>query len=242
MPIKTTLLIIADIGGYTRFIRQHRTALAHAHLIISELLEAVIAATAGGFELSKLEGDAAFLYKTVDGERPQDLAHLVDAAVAVHRAFHFRLDSLSLNNLCGCEACRGLDRLFIKVVAHIGDTLFTRIRRMTELAGEDVIRVHRMLKNDVPIPEYVLCSPEITRHLPADLRNRVHEVTLDMEGFEETRGFYLDLQALAAARPVSTKKPWPMRVLGYLWRDARSLPYWLGFKQAMAGFRNVPSS
>ena len=38
MPIKTTLLVIADIGGYTRFIAQHKTRLAHAHLIISEIL------------------------------------------------------------------------------------------------------------------------------------------------------------------------------------------------------------
>ena len=37
------LLVIADIGGYTRFMKLHRVSLAHAQTVIAMLLEAVIA-------------------------------------------------------------------------------------------------------------------------------------------------------------------------------------------------------
>ena len=57
------LLVIADIGGYTRFMNLHRTSLAHAQENTSRLLDAIIDA-APGLELSGLEGDAAFLYVT----------------------------------------------------------------------------------------------------------------------------------------------------------------------------------
>ncbi len=42
MELKHVALVIADIGGYTRFIRAHKTALLHAQEIIAQLLEAII--------------------------------------------------------------------------------------------------------------------------------------------------------------------------------------------------------
>ena len=36
-------------------------------------------------------------------------------------------------------------------VAHDGEVAFQRVKHLTELAGMDVILVHRMLKNDVPV-------------------------------------------------------------------------------------------
>jgi hypothetical protein len=43
-----------------------------------------------------------------------------------------------------------------KLVGHLGEAAAQRIKNLTELAGVDVILVHRMLKNDVPVPEYML--------------------------------------------------------------------------------------
>ena len=63
MAIQPTFLMIADIGGYTRFMNLHRMSLAHAQENTLRLLDAVIDA-APGLELSGLEGDAAFLYVT----------------------------------------------------------------------------------------------------------------------------------------------------------------------------------
>jgi hypothetical protein len=42
MPVGRALLVIADIGGYTPFMRLHRTSLAHAQDVVARLLEAMI--------------------------------------------------------------------------------------------------------------------------------------------------------------------------------------------------------
>lgn len=41
------LLVIADIGGYTPFMRLHRMSLAHAQDVVARLLEAMIDAAPG---------------------------------------------------------------------------------------------------------------------------------------------------------------------------------------------------
>jgi class 3 adenylate cyclase len=45
MAIQPTFLLIADIAGYTRFMKLHRWSLVHAQDIVAQLLEAVIDAT-----------------------------------------------------------------------------------------------------------------------------------------------------------------------------------------------------
>ena len=52
-----SLLLIADIGGYTEYMRTHRMSLAHAEVNTARLLEKVIDA-APGFDLIEIEGDA----------------------------------------------------------------------------------------------------------------------------------------------------------------------------------------
>ena len=73
--LQTGYLIIADINGYTDFIRLHNMLKkpivgnsmanifeAHADKVISDLLEAVIDAMEPDVQLNKLEGDAAFFF------------------------------------------------------------------------------------------------------------------------------------------------------------------------------------
>ena len=88
MGSERTLLLIADIGGYTDYMRVHRMSLAHAEVNTARLLEAVIDA-AGDFDLIEIEGDAAFLSReadTLDGDATA--AAMTEAVVGMHRAFH----------------------------------------------------------------------------------------------------------------------------------------------------------
>ena len=59
METRQALLVIADIGGYTRFMRLHRMSLAHAQENTLRLLDAVIDAEPR-LRLVGIEGDAAF--------------------------------------------------------------------------------------------------------------------------------------------------------------------------------------
>src|SRR2546430_3908145 len=114
------LLLIADIGGYTQFMKLHRMSLAHAQENTDRLLEALVEA-ARRLELGNLEGDAAFLsvYEPRDDEVAPALAGL---AATMHRSFHERRERMA-QNYCPCEACAQLGDLTVKFVAHIGDVV-----------------------------------------------------------------------------------------------------------------------
>ena len=49
----------------------------------------------------------------------------------------------------------------LKFVAHVGEVAIQKIRRRRKLVGLAVIFVHRLLKNPVPVPEYVLLSEDL---------------------------------------------------------------------------------
>src|SRR5918912_2408831 len=161
------LLLIADIGGYTSFMKLHRLSLAHAQENTSRLLEALVEA-APRLELVQVEGDAAFLavYEPRDDEVAPALAGV---AAAMHRSFHERRQRMA-QNLCPCSACEQLEDLTVKFVAHIGDVVKQTVAGRTTLAGLDVILVHRMLKNSVPIPEYVLMSEPVRERVPTEVQ------------------------------------------------------------------------
>src|SRR3989475_7136221 len=98
------LLVIADIGGYTRFMNLHRTSLAHAQENTQILLDAVIDA-APDLELSGLEGDAAFLYAT-DPTGEEITRSLAGLAGAMHHAFHDKQAWLESLRVCWGDGCK----------------------------------------------------------------------------------------------------------------------------------------
>lgn len=159
MEPERVALVIVDISGYTQFIRYHRATLVHAQEITSQLLESVIDRASHPLVLNKLEGDAAFLYATL-GSDPSEAARDIAKQVAgFFAAFHDRARDLSGSRAgCACDACQRIRDLRLKAVMHAGQASFRRIRQFEELAGEDVILVHRLLKNSIAEHEYVLMT------------------------------------------------------------------------------------
>src|ERR1700759_3764446 len=170
MASERALLLIADIGGYTEYMRTHRMSLAHAEVNTARLLEAIIGA-AGDFDLIEIEGDAAFLSLRADdldddataraeARTPPAMTRAVSAMpVAFHRE---RLYVASVP--CPCDACEQADNLKLKFVAHVGEVATQTIRDRRKLVGIDVILVHRLLKNSVQAPEYLLFSEDLSRN------------------------------------------------------------------------------
>jgi hypothetical protein len=180
MGSERTLLLIADIGGYTEYMRTHRMSLAHADVNTARLLEAVIDA-AGDFDLIEIESDAAFLSRQVDAPDGDAVAAMTRATIDMHRAFHRERHNVA-TNLCPCDGCTQADNLKLKFVAHIGEVATQTIRDRRKLVGIDVILVHRLVKNPVQTPEYILFSEELYRTGGAALSDPVHEVSHDLEG------------------------------------------------------------
>jgi hypothetical protein len=157
-PSRDTALVMPDISGYTRFLHLSRFAEAHAQHIVTELLQAIIAAAAPTLTASKVEGDAVLLYAPLDGPHARTPEQLADALDRLIRAFYLRLDELERSNLCRCECCRHLGDLDLKAVVHRGPVTAYRLGRFTELSGMPVILTHRLLKNSAQTPRYLLVT------------------------------------------------------------------------------------
>ncbi len=224
------LLLIADIGGYTEYMRSHRMSLAHAEVNTARLLEKVVDA-ARGFDLIEIEGDAAFLSRradTLDGDAT--VAAITQAAVSMHRGFHIERQHVA-TNLCPCDGCVQADNLKLKFVAHIGEVATQTIKHRRKLVGIDVILVHRLLKNAVQVPEYVLLSEELYRTGDSALSDHAHEVSQDLEGIGPVRTYFVDIEDLAGSLPPLPDPSWPRRLGRTVAVVGPGLPYMLGLRR-----------
>lgn len=160
MGIQRAVLLIADIGGYTNYMHWNRKHLAHAQWTVAQLLESVIDA-AKGMKLAKLEGDAAFFW--APGGNTSVL--VCDRPPQMRQRFRTRREQIKKDHPCDCKSCEQRDNLSIKFVAHEGEVAEQKVKRNVELAGVDVILVHRMLKNEVPVSEYLFMTDVVAQCL-----------------------------------------------------------------------------
>ena len=138
---ETGFLVIADLTGYTAYLSQ--SELEHAPVIAGDLLETIVGRLEPPYRLTKFEGDAAFLF-VEDGRA--DASLLLDAIEASYVAFRRRLRSIDQATSCDCNSCALAPRLDLKLFVHHGTYVRSRIVGRDELAGPDVILVHRLLK------------------------------------------------------------------------------------------------
>jgi hypothetical protein len=224
------LLLIADIGGYTRFMNLHRMSLAHAQENTLRLLDAVIDA-APDLELSGLEGDAAFLYAT-EPTAEEVTRSLAGLTTAMHTSFHTEQGKMESLSVCRCDACHQTGRLNVKVVAHYGEVVLTPRRGGTTLAGVDVILVHRMLKNSVPVAEYVLMTEPVHALAGSHFSELATPIDEELEGLGEEHLFYVDMASVAQPVPAAEPATWLERTSYNAAMTARILPYVVGLKSS----------
>ena len=159
METKEIILVIADISGYTQFIKENKTSALHAEEIISQLLEVVIEKSSYPLVLNKLEGDAVLMYAETKGNVSEASRDVLNQVETFFTLFHTKVKKLAKDVAsCPCGACQHIGDLRLKVVLHYGDVIFKQIRQFEELAGEDVILIHRLLKNNISTSEYVLMT------------------------------------------------------------------------------------
>jgi hypothetical protein len=133
-------------------------------------------------EISKLEGDAVFLYAVKEeGAEAWDKVRrkIGKKLIGFFEAFSDKIVELSESNTCDCNACNHVDRLRLKVIVHSGRALFYSIGKFEELSGVDVIVAHRLLKNSVSSDQYILMTQPAYRDV------QLPTVTEFVEGHEE---------------------------------------------------------
>lgn len=149
-------LLLFDIGGYTSFLQAVATAHADdafaggvvppAYAILSNLLDGIVEAVVPPATLSKLEGDAVFVYATDDAPIPHGTA-LLTWLRGAYADFEGRLGQAKDLWSCACDACIRLDQLDLKAILHAGPFVLTGIAGREELSGSEVVLAHRLLKN-----------------------------------------------------------------------------------------------
>jgi uncharacterized protein YndB with AHSA1/START domain len=177
-------LAIADITGYTGFLAA--VELDHAQDIIADFMDTVVKGLRPPFRLAKFEGDAAFVYamaEKVDGSLLQD------AIEGAYFKFRRRLRNVRQASTCECRACVAMGDLDFKFVVHHGEMVKQKMGGREELAGRDVILVHRLLKNAVSEKiggrAYALYSDAVIRSMGVDPVAQgliAHHETIDIVG------------------------------------------------------------
>jgi hypothetical protein len=234
MPGERALLLLADIAGYTRFMRLHRMNLAHSQDITRRLLESMVDAVPS-LTLSEVEGDALFLYALhEEAEGAATSGACFSLALEMYRAFHVRQDWMVAHNFCACDACRQIGRLRVKFVAHLGEIATQIIRDRAQLVGVDVITAHRMLKNAVPRTEYVLMSEPIYELSEPELRRRAIRLEQDLEGLGTVPTYFVDLGDVPIELPPPPEPTLRGRVRETLGVGMRSLPQVIGVRPLRA--------
>ena len=131
---------------------------------MSELLSSVIDAAAYPLILNKLEGDAALFYApATEHALPAVAKSALDQVNGFFQAFAQRKQEMVKDAVCECGGCSQIGDLTIKTVLHCGEVTLRKVRKFEELSGVSVITAHRLMKNKVPIAEYMLLTDEFNR-------------------------------------------------------------------------------
>lgn len=197
-------LLLADISGYTAFLTG--TELEHAHAIIHELTSLIRERLAPPMRFVKFEGDAVFCY--ADQSTFRDGERFIELIEACYFDFSNRLVDMTRSTTCRCDACAAISSLDLKFVGHYGGYVIEREADREDLAGPDVILIHRLLKNSISDDDgphaYAFFTDACLSRVSSSLTLPADSETY--ESFGEARGGVHDLGPVLDAMQVARRE------------------------------------
>src|SRR5437763_3100124 len=157
------ILVMADISGYTKFVAG--TEAEHSREILAELMDGIAKSFGGRLAVDQVEGHAL----SCTTERTD--VEVVDWLRETFRLFHGRLRDIRTATTCPCRACATVQELGLKFVVHRGEFSRYEVAGRVQLHGNDVNLVHRLLKNTVPLREYILATGRTLEAWPESVRS-----------------------------------------------------------------------
>ncbi|WP_299604556.1 DUF2652 domain-containing protein [uncultured Aquimarina sp.] len=198
MQAEPTLICIPDISGFTQFMST--TDIELSSKVIPALLNRVIYANKLDLRVSEIEGDAILFYKT--GPLPT-FTELVNQCRLFYTEFYEQLKILHKKYKNSNQGKSIPDMLGLKIVLHYGSEISSvPIGKNIKLMGEDVIIAHRLLKNKVPIDEYILLSENLRSQYKENTIERnfgwgeLHDRKAEYKHIGEINYSYIDLRPL----------------------------------------------
>jgi hypothetical protein len=90
----------------------------------------------------------------------------------------------------------------------------------------DVIYIHRMLKNAVDVPEYLLVSDDLFRDGgAASSALGMRETVQDLEGIGQVQTHFICVEDIASTLPPVQDPSWPQRISSTVGMVGRGLPH-----------------
>ncbi|UQD56760.1 DUF2652 domain-containing protein [Flavobacterium sp. K5-23] len=196
--MQKALYFMPDISGFTRFV--NNTELDHSIHIIAELLEILLDSNTIGLELIEIEGDALFMYTT----KIPSYQELLDQIISMQEKFHTHTKSYEAKRVCNCGSCRTTTNLELKFVVHYGDLAFIKVKDIIKPYGKDVIKIHRLLKNDIPVSEYILYTKATYELYTKEIDSSWGMLTDDYD-LGRLDYFYKNIENIKDSIPINTE-------------------------------------
>lgn len=171
-----------------------------------ELSELLVRTLTPSLRLVKVEGDAVFCY--ADADDFTDGERLVDLIELCYFDFSECLATMQRSTTCRCAACASMGSLDLKFVVHFGMFLVQHVAGIEDLAGPEVILLHRLMKNGISeatgYAAYCFLTEACLARIPQQLGLRRHEETYESLG--RVAGGVLDRQPVLAAMRESRRE------------------------------------
>jgi len=240
------VLLVADISGFTKFMKMHEISLNHAKQIVVRLLKSIIRAAKPPLKVAELEGDAVFFYAPCSETDLKKTAKQVKMQIIdLFNSFKKELNTLQKMDVCNCPACITAGDLRLKQVVHTGEAELEVINKNEKLFGVDVIVVHRMLKNSVPSNEYIMMTSTAYENFEDFFGIEPKKFTENFDGIGEmdTHVFFADDLSDIPQIPVSgnVKPTFRERAKWKLKLIPPTLLTMLGINTIKRNFRNIPA-
>jgi hypothetical protein len=176
------LICIPDITGFTRFMAE--TNLEFSRKIIPPLLRSLVTANNLSLKVGEIEGDAILYYRF--GELPP-LQELIDQCKKFYLDFTNQLNALRNEFPDNFAKFYSSEKLSLKIILHAAEMTSTHIEGMIKLIGEDVVTVHKLLKNSIPEAEYIMLTEKLLSNYKESTVSEVlnwSEIKIGMDEYE----------------------------------------------------------
>lgn len=168
--VKDVLICIADLSHFTEFVAS--SGEKEGEHVIAELLQGIIESNQVGLELAEIEGDALFFYSPQD--RNISMASMLWQCRIFYTKFRNILHTLALRSGLVNGSLASFHKLGLKIVLHHGPVGMLKVSDHLKPMGQTVVEAHCLLKNSVPLEEYLLMTQAASRaliHGPGELFN-----------------------------------------------------------------------
>ena len=199
MEHQKALYFMPDISGFTQFV--NTTEVEHSIHIIAELLEILLDTNTLQLKLVEIEGDALFMYTTKSFSF-EELMHQTNQMMI---AFHTHTKTYENKRICNCGSCKTTHNLQLKFVLHYGDLNFIKVKEITKPYGKEVIKTHRLLKNNIPINEYLLITDSVYELFENKL-DKSWEKQSQIYDLHEIKYFYKNLSSIKKELKIEQSK------------------------------------